>query len=430
MTFPSYPKYKDLGNEWLDEIPEHWDIQKLKYISFVKFSNVDKHKTEGEALVRLCNYVDVYYNDYITNNLELMGATASSTEIIKFTLKKGDTIITKDSESWDDIAVPAYVSSDLEGILCGYHLAQIRPKTEVLNGEFLFRSFCARGINDQFRIAATGVTRYGLGKYWLDNSIFPVPPKEEQSSIASFLDRETEKIDTLISKKERQIELLQEKRSALISHVVTKGLDPNVKMKDSGVEWIGEIPEGWEVRKLKYIASIKFSNVDKHTKEDEIPVYLCNYVDVYYNDLITNALGLMKATATKTEIDKFALKAGDIIITKDSESWEDIAIPAYVKSDLEGVLCGYHLAQIRPDNQIAYGKYIFRAFGSSVINDQFKVEATGVTRYGLGKYWLDNAFFLLPTTKEQKAIASFLDQETQKIDTLIEKIKLSIEKLR
>jgi len=184
MRIRRYPDYKCCPIEWIGEMPSHWEALKLKNIAKANFSNVDKHTVEGEEPIRLCNYVDVYHNDYIHDELNLMHATAKSTEIDKFTLKSGDVIITKDSESWDDIAVPAYVPNKIPGVLCGYHLAQIRPDCKHTIGEYLFRSFCSRGINDQFRVAATGVTRYGLGKHGLDNGLFLTPPKEEQRSIA------------------------------------------------------------------------------------------------------------------------------------------------------------------------------------------------------------------------------------------------------
>lgn len=183
MKFKRYANYKDSGVEWLGKIAAHWDVQKLKHIASVTPSSVDKKTEDGERPVLLCNYLDVYYNDYITPDIAFMEATASPAEIASFMLRKGDVIVTKDSESWDDIAVSAYVPSDLDGVLCGYHLAQIHPNSTLIKGEYLFRSFCAHGINDQFRVAATGITRYGLGKYWLDNSLFPVPPVDEQHAI-------------------------------------------------------------------------------------------------------------------------------------------------------------------------------------------------------------------------------------------------------
>lgn len=259
--------------------------------------------------------------------------------------------------------------------------------------------------------------------------IVVLPSIKEQKVIADFLDHKTAQIDDLIQKKEEIINLLKEKRAAIINQAVTKGLDPNAKMKPSGIDWIGDIPEGWEVRRLKFIASTKFSNVDKHSKEEEQPVSLCNYVDVYYNDFIDSNMDFMQATATNDEIRKFALNKGDVIVTKDSESWDDIAIPAYIKEDMHGVLCGYHLAIIQA-NQNMCGEYIFWSFLSQTINYQFQVSATGVTRYGLGKGSLDNAMFFAPSKKEQHQIAKYLDQRTTEIDSLINKIESAITKLR
>ncbi len=233
MTWPRYPKYKPALLPWYGSIPEHWEERKLKHIADVTLSSVDKKIDQCEASVCLCNYVDVYYNDFITSDLELMEGSASATEIKRFTLRKGDVIVTKDSESWDDIAVPAFVPADLPGIVCGYHLAIIRAKPSIACGAYLFRAFTSRGVNDQFRVAANGITRYGLGKYWLDSALFPLPPIEEQIAISKFLDRKMASIDRLLKKvetlagklSETKASYLAEYRIALITAAVTGQLD-------------------------------------------------------------------------------------------------------------------------------------------------------------------------------------------------------------
>ena len=212
----------------------------------VQLSNVDKHTEEGQVPVRLCNYVDVYYSDLVTPEGEFMNATATPNQVRRFLLRAGDVLITKDSESWNDIAVPALVAEDLTDVLCGYHLAQIKPGPD-LDGRFLARQFSAIGTRDQFHVAANGITRFGLGGDAIRTGLFPIAPIEEQHAIADFLDRETAKIDALVARKERLIELLQEKRAALITRAVTRGLDPDIPMKDSGVEWLGKIPAHWEL---------------------------------------------------------------------------------------------------------------------------------------------------------------------------------------
>jgi len=167
---------KDSGVEWVGEIPENWKVTKLKKISDVRVSNVDKKSDEAEPEVLLCNYIDVYNNEFITSKINFMKATASLEQIKKFTLKKEDVIITKDSEEPTDIAVPALVNENLEGVVCGYHLALIRPNIKVIIGRFLLRQFQTKSINEQFVIAANGVTRFGLKTSRILNANFVVPP--------------------------------------------------------------------------------------------------------------------------------------------------------------------------------------------------------------------------------------------------------------
>jgi type I restriction enzyme S subunit len=180
---------------------------------------------------------------------------------------------------------------------------------------------------------------------------FPVPLIPEQRAISLYLDDRTRKIDSLIDKKQKLIELLKEERAAVINQAVTKGLNHDVPMKDSGIEWLGEIPKHWQIKKMKNVADVKSSNVDKKSYDNEIKVLLCNYIDVYNNEFIDNSFSFMEATANENEIAKFNVKKGDVLVTKDSETPDDIANPAYIKKDLINTICGYHLAQIRA-NQI------------------------------------------------------------------------------
>ena len=211
-----------LGLPWQVEIPDEWPAVRVKYVSKVQLSNVDKKSVPGEEPVRLCNYIDVYRNDVITDDLEFMAATATAAQVANFALIKGDVLVTKDSEAWDDIAVPAVVAEDLDGVLCGYHLALIRPDPLRAYGPYLARCFRATGLAEQFAISANGVTRFGLGKDEIAGARFPLPPRATQRRIADYLDREAAAIDALIAAKERLLAILAEKRRALI----TSGRDP------------------------------------------------------------------------------------------------------------------------------------------------------------------------------------------------------------
>lgn len=260
----------------LTSLPDGWRRVPLKTICDFAVSNVDKHSFDDELPVRLCNYTDVYKNDRVSPDLDLMAATATQQEIECFHLEVGDVVITKDSESWDDIGIPAYVEGTADDFVCGYHLAFIRPRKEVIDGRFLFRCIQSRPIALQLELEATGVTRYGLPKDAIGLAVLPLPPLTTQVVIANHLDRETARIDGLIAEKEHMLALLEEKRAALISRAVTRGLDPNAPLKPSGQKWLGEIPAHWETKKLKHVASLKSGETitaDSFSDTSDFPVY-------------------------------------------------------------------------------------------------------------------------------------------------------------
>jgi type I restriction enzyme S subunit len=326
--FKPYNAYKDSGIEWLGNIPTHWQVRRLKFFARVQLSNVDKKSVEGEELVRLCNYVDVYYNERITGDLDFMAATATSEQVRRFSLRSGDVLITKDSESWTDIAVPAVVTEDLPEVLCGYHLAHIRPGADC-EGTFLSRAFGAIGPRDQFQLAANGITRFGLGGDAIRAGVFAIPPLAEQRAIAAFLDRETAKIDTLVAKKERLIEILQEKRTALITRAVTKGLDPNVPMRDSGVEWLGEIPGHWDVVPLKHFLRAPLAygvlKPDKYAGSDG--VRLIRILDVESGLVNEDQLEVISPELS-SEFRRTILRADDLVVSVVGTIGRSFVVPA------------------------------------------------------------------------------------------------------
>jgi type I restriction enzyme S subunit len=414
--------------DWVGDIPEHWEIHRLKHVASVQFSSVDKHTLEGEEPVRLCNYVDVYYNDFITADIEFMSASATQSEVARFQLCRGDVLVTKDSESWDDIAVPSYVAEKLEGVLCGYHLAHIRPHPRKLLGEYLFRAFRSRGINDQFRIAANGITRFGLGKYWLDNGLFPIPSLDEQRSIAAFLDRETARIDMLIEKKQRQIELLQEKRSALISHAVTKGLDPDAKMKDSGIEWLGQIPAHWGTRRLRYLGYCQ-NGINIGAEKFGTGYPFVSYGDVYNNSALP-VVGSGLVESSDADRTRYSVETGDVFFTRTSETIEEIGFSSVCfKTIPDAVFAGF-LIRFRPVGKtlnIGFSEFHFR---SDHLRAFFVKEMNLVTRASLSQDLLKDMPVLLPPIEEQAQIASILNQKMTQITSLIQKIQDSIVKLQ
>jgi len=239
--------------DWATELPAQWEAKPLRSTADYVVSNVDKVPAENECPVRLCNYTDVYNNDFITLVLDFMQATASEHEIARFGLLIDDVVITKDSESWDDIGVPALVRETASDLVCGYHLALLRPHRQKMDGAFLFRCLQAKPVRVQLELAANGVTRFGIPKVAIGAMTLPVPPLSQQRAIAAFLDRETARLDALVAAKERVLGLLAEKRRALITRAVTRGLDPRAPLRDSGIPWLGKIPAHWETERARWL---------------------------------------------------------------------------------------------------------------------------------------------------------------------------------
>ncbi len=420
-----YPAYKPSGVPWLGDVPVHWEMRRLRTVAGMRVSNVDKQTREDEIPVRLCNYVDVYKNDRVTPAMPFMTATASQDEIERFRLEPDDVLITKDSEAWDDIGVPALVRETADDLLSGYHLALLRPFNEVL-GPYLARALQSKAIAYQFHVRANGVTRYGLTHGGIQSVQIPLPPLPEQAAIVRYLSHVDRRIRRYVNAKRKLIALLEEEKQAVINRAVTRGLGPNVRLKPCDVEWLGDVPEHWEVRRLRTVADMRVSNVDKHTREDEVPVRLCNYVDVYKNDRITSAMPFMAATASRDEIERFRLESGDVLITKDSETWDDIGVPALVAESAHDLLSGYHLALLRPTNEIL-GSYLARTLQSKGVAYQFHVRANGVTRYGLTHNSIQSVCLPLPPLPEQTAIVEYLDKATAEINAAIARARRQME---
>jgi len=422
----TYPAYTPSGMDWVGDVPEHWEVHRLKHIASVQFSSVDKHTKEDETPVRLCNYVDVYYNDFIKDGIDFMPATATRSEIDRFHLRQGDVLITKDSEAWDDIAVPAYVAEEFDGVLCGYHLAHIRPDLRKVLGEYLFRAFRSRGVNDQFRVAANGITRFGLGKYWLDNGLFPVPPLDEQKAIAAFLDRETARIDGLIEKKRRQIELLQEKRSALISHAVTKGLDPNAPMKDSGIEWLGQVPEHWETKRLRHISPRLgvglVINPSTYVDDDgEVPFFFGSNVAEFR--LVPE--GARRITAdSNAQLTPSRLSTGDIVTVRVGAP----GISAVVPPELDGSNCASIM--ITRGSRSFVSQWLCYLLNSAWGKYQVDRVAYGAAQRQFNIGHAVDFVYPVPPKEEQGKIAAALDAEYARHTRLIDMVQDSIDMLR
>lgn len=419
MSFPRYPKYRYSGVEWLGEIPEHWEIRRLKHACNILTSNVDKKSVDGDLPVRLCNYTDVYYNEQITGDLELMAATATQEQVRKFQLRANDVIITKDSESADDIAVAAFVPYDLPDVVCGYHLAIVRS-LEGVDGTFIKRLFDSAYARACFAVLAKGLTRVGLGQYQLNNVVMPFPPVSEQRQIAHFLAGEVGNIDALIAEQRRLIELLQEKRRAVISHAVTKGLNPHAPMKDSGVEWLGEVPAHWEVTRI--------ANLFREVSEpgnDELPVLSVSiHHGVSDNELPENELD-RKVVRSEDRSKYKRVAPGDLVYNM-MRAWQGgfgtVAVSGLVSP-------AYVVARPRRNIETAYVEHVLR---TPQAVEHMRRESRGVADFRLRLYWerFKDIEIPLPPWEEMVGICRAIDETDARFRALADVCKCSIELLQ
>ena len=280
-----------------------------------------------------------------------------------------------------------------------------------------------------------GITIEHIYGHQLKRLAVPIPPLPEQAAIARFLDHADRRIWRYIRVKERLIELVEEQKQAIIHEAVTGRIDvrtgqPYPAYKDSGVKWLGKVPEHWDVRRVATVADMRVSNVDKHVKEGERPVRLCNYLEVYHNERINADVPFMAGTAREREIRRFRLALGDVLVTKDSEDWSDIGVPALVEYTADDLVCGYHLAMLRPDRAFLDGGYLFQALKDSLVAWQCQVAAAGVTRYGLSQNAIRSIRIPLPPLPEQTGIARLLDAADRRISARRTVVEREIELLR
>ncbi|GEA28489.1 hypothetical protein MiAbW_03064 [Microcystis aeruginosa NIES-4325] len=230
---------------------KNWDVKKLRDLADIRVSNVDKKIYPSERPVKLCNYMDVYTNEYIDGSIQFMEGSANDAEIERFGLNIGDVIITKDSETPDDIGIPTVIHEQIDNLVCGYHLALIRPDNEKIDSIFLSKYLSTSRVANYFALHASGSTRFGLPIGAIESVEILTPPKQEQTQIATILstiDRAIEQTEALIAKQQRI-------KTGLMQDLLTKGIDENGNIRSEETHEfkdspLGRIPVEWEVESL------------------------------------------------------------------------------------------------------------------------------------------------------------------------------------
>ncbi|TAM90828.1 MAG: restriction endonuclease subunit S [Candidimonas sp.] len=413
----AYPQYRASGLPWAPRIPEDWQV--------LRNGRLFAHRVETGFPDLPILEVSLRTGVRVRDMENLKRKQVMSRKEAYKRAAKGD-IAYNMMRMWQGAVGPAPV----DGLVSpAYVVVKPYDTTNSSYYSYLYRTAAYMQEVNKF---SRGIVADRNRLYWESFKQMPsiMPPRAEQDQIVTYLRTQDAQIAHFIKAKRDLIALLTEQKLRIIDQAVTRGLDPSVKLRPSGVEWLGEVPVHWETAFIKHVADVRFSGVDKHSHDDEISVRLCNYTDVYKNSCITDDMNLMQATATTAEIARLALKAGDVILTKDSETPSDIAIPAWVPQDLPGVVCAYHLSLLRPEPDLVLGEFLFRAITSTRTAQQFHVLATGVTRFALGKHDVKNVIIALPPINEQQAICNWITNQCQPLDDAIARANEEIKLIR
>ena len=408
-----YPAYKDSGVEWLGEIPTHWEEKRLKHLATVN----DEALPETTDPSMEITYVDIGNVDSIqgiTDVEELVFENAPSRA--RRIVRQGDVII---STVRTYLRAIAQIQTTDANLIVSTGFAVIRPRQ-------MDDGFVAYAVNAPYfveRVVAhsVGVSYPAINASELACLDIAFPPFPEQRAIAAFLDRETAKIDALVAKKERLIELLQEKCTALISDAVTKGLDPEVPLKDSGVEWLGEIPAHWEMKKVNRMCLVQRGASPRPIDD---PIYFDDdgeYAWVRIAD-VSKSQKYLEITSQKLS----ALGKSRSVPLEPGGLFLSIAATVG-KPIITKIKCCIHDGFVYFVGLRENREYLFYVFSCGEL---YKGLGKLGTQLNLNTEIIGDIFLAIPPLSEQEAISQFLDRETAQIDALIAKVREAIDRLK
>ncbi len=427
MSFPRYPKYKASGVEWLGDVPEGWGAAPFKRQIARNDGGVWGDDPDGFAdTIVLRSTEQTVDGKWQLDNPAPRKLTEP--EINSALLAEGDLLLTKSSGSSLHIGKTTLVTAEIAAMRCCYSnfMQRIRTKTTFLPklAWYVLNNQLARQQLDLLSNSTTGLAN--LNATMVGQLVVIVPPLPEQTAIAEFLDRETAKLDGLVAEQRQLMELLKEKRQAVISHAVTKGLNPHAPMKPSGIEWLGDVPVGWEVRRLKSIVDepLKYGANESAELDDRTLPRFVRITD------IDDAGALRDETFKSLPVEvaePFLLREGDVLLARSGAT----VGKSFIYSNQWGPACfaGYLIrARLRHTTYLAKWLYLFcqtSGYWGYVVGSQ--IQAT-IQNVSAEKY--ANLYLALPLIAEQTAIIEFLDAELAKFDTLTAEAQRAIDLLQ
>ena len=425
-----YQSYKPSGVEWIGEIPEHWETIRFGMLGIFSSSGIDKKLDDNETSVRMVNYTDIIksrvHNPIINNQIDFMVVTTPQSKLVEHKLRKGDLVFLPSSETCEDLGVSSLIDFDENDIVYSYHILRFKFLKEV-NHYFKKYRGNHNGVYNQFSLEGKGTTRQIIGRNVFRNVKVVLPPISEQHQIVQFLDEKTVLIDELILTKERKITLLKEQRTSLINQVVTKGLNPNVKMKDSGVEWIGETPEHWKISKLGfYTTKIGSGSTPKGGSEiyPDSGIPFIRSQNVHFNGLRLNDVSFIDFDTHKSMKGSKVIK-NDVLLNITGGSIGRCCIV-----EVEGEMnVNQHVSIIRTTLELV-NYFLNYILSSDLGQSQVLFNLTGGNREGLTIDGIRNFRITIPPMKEQLQMVQHLNFKTKEIDDLVQLEQKKIDLLK
>ncbi|MCZ3018882.1 restriction endonuclease subunit S [Acinetobacter baumannii] len=419
--YQAYAEYKDSGVEWLGEIPSHWTFTSLKRFSFVKggyaFSS-DIFTSVGKPIIRIG---DIQADGSISlencKNIPLTLAENSQDYLVT----KGQILMAMTGAT---IGKAGIFNSD-EVAYLNQRVGKFIIDSDALNYGYLWYLLKTHGYQEYIRLTAFGGAQPNISDTAMVDFNTCIPSLSEQEKIANFLDHETTKIDHLIEKQQQLIELLKEKRQAVISHAVTKGLDPNVPMKDSGVAWLGEVPEHWDIKKIKYLGSILngYAFPSDGFTEEGIKVLKISNIQTMYLDWTD--LSFVNENQAK-KLEQFLVKKGDLVFAL-TRPIISTGIKATLMDLDEKILLNQRNAILRP-NGLCIQKWLYYMILNQNFVQEFnnQIDKTG-QQPNISTVAIGNLEISVAPIEEQIKIVEFIAEKVERIDDLIKKAESAIQ---
>jgi type I restriction enzyme S subunit len=413
-----YGAYTDAGVDWLDEIPAHWEVVPFRYYCDIPKGQVDPESEEHQDRTLISpNHVE--QDTGKIRDLETADEQGASSG--KYLVEPGDLIYSKIRPELNKVCISK------GHWLCSADMYPIKIRkgydARFLKYLMLSQQFVRLMVNDSMRVAMPKVNRDTLGA-----ARILLPPLPEQRAIAAYLNRETERIDALLDTKERLIDLLEEKRTALISRAVTKGLDDDVEMQDSGVEWLGEIPAGWETARLKFLADVQGGIAKGKTYDDDIETVDLPYLRVAnVQDGYLNLDEISEIEVAVDDVERYALHPGDVLMNEGGD-FDKLGRGTVWHGEIQPCLHQNHVFAVRPRTlesewlalitQARYAKHFF------ILHS---VQSTNLASISMTS--LQGLPVVLPPKKERRRILEHVQQQTSHIDSLLDKVRDGIDRL-